>query len=269
VEKRVKESFRIVQLSDMHCGDSRFDHDLMIEALGEINRLRPDMVIVAGDLTEGGYREEFDQAKDYINLIECPQKVVIAGNHDCRNVGYLHFEDLIGPRYQTVSFDFCVYCGPVFQEKVKIVAVDSNKPDLNEGEIGRDHYTWIDEEFQGKEEYKVFVLHHHLVSVPGTGRERNIVWDAGDVLERLQEAKVDLVLAGHRHVPWVWPVAGMLILNSGTVSTWRTRGYTKPSYNVIEITSEKIAIAIRESRGKEKRELNFPRILREELEPKT
>ena len=40
--------------------------------------------------------------------------------------------------------------------------------------------------------------------MPGTGRERNIVNDAGDTLETLQRANVDLVLSGHKHVPYAW-----------------------------------------------------------------
>ena len=49
--------------------------------------------------------------------------------------------------------------------------------------------------------------------------ELNQVLDAGDVLSLLRQTGVDLVLAGHRHVPYVWPVAGMLLVHSGTVST--------------------------------------------------
>ena len=80
------------------------------------------------------------------------------------------------------------------------------------------------------------MLHHHLVPVPGTGRERNTVWDAGDVLALLAELRVDLVLSGHKHVPHVWLLNRVLLVNSGTVSSHRLRGYTRPSYNVIEVT---------------------------------
>ena len=31
----------------------------------------------------------------------------------------------------------------------------------------------------------VFILHHHLLPIPGTGRERNVVHDAGDTLDQL------------------------------------------------------------------------------------
>ena len=46
--------------------------------------------------------------------------------------------------------------------------------------------------------------------MPGTGRERNQVLDAGDVISLLRQLSVDLVLSGHRHVPYVWPVAGIV-----------------------------------------------------------
>jgi Icc protein len=236
-------SFTIVQISDLHCGDMRFDEKLMQTALKEINEMDVDLVVVAGDLTAFGYREQYEEAKGYIEQIQCSQIIATAGNHDCRNVGFLHFEELFGPRFQAEVFDFSVYCDTVFHEKIKIIAADSNKPDLDDGGIGREHYKWIEEEFQEKDEFKVFLLHHHLISIPGTGRERNTVWDAGDVLAELHRVGVDLVLAGHRHVPYVWPVANMLVVHSGTVSTWRTRGYTKPSYNIIELKPSGIDIS--------------------------
>jgi Icc protein len=56
-----------------------------------------------------------------------------------------------------------------------LVAIDSSKPDLDKGEIGREHYRWIEEGVAGEADLRIFVRHHHLVPVPGTGRERNQV----------------------------------------------------------------------------------------------
>jgi predicted phosphodiesterase len=81
--------------------------------------------------------------------------------------------------------------------------------------------------------------------VPGTGRERNTVWDAGDVIALLAEAGCDLVLAGHKHVPHVWLLNGILLVNSGTVSSYRLRGYTRPSYNVIEVTADSVRVTLK------------------------
>ena len=79
---------------------------------------------------------------------------------------------------------------------------------------------------------RIFVLHHHLLPVPGTGRERNIVYDAGDAIECLQRAGVDLVLSGHKHVPYAWRLENLFVVNAGTVSSLRLSGKTRPCYNV-------------------------------------
>ena len=122
------------------------------------------------------------------------------------------------------------------RDGVSVVAIDSTEPDLDHGQIGRGRYRWIEEQFRREEaDLKIFVLHHHLLPVPGTGRERNVVYDAGDAIECLQRAGVDLVLSGHKHVPYAWRLEDLFIVNTGTVSSLRLRGNTRPCYNVVEI----------------------------------
>ena len=129
---------------------------------------------------------------------------------------------------------------------IAIVAVDSSEPDLDHGQIGRGRYRWIEEQFaQEPAELRIFVLHHHLLPVPGTGRERNVVYDAGDAIECLQRAGVRLVLSGHKHVPYVWRLEDLFVVNAGTVSSLRLRGKTRPCYNVIEVADRHVNISRR------------------------
>ena len=251
--------FTIAQLSDLHCGDLRFDDALMDNCIDIINEEEADLVVMAGDLTLEGYREQFMQARGYLDRISCPRKTVIAGNHDCRNVGYIHFEELFGPRRSTVRFAHSGACGRGLGEDVEVVAVDSNKSDINDGEVGRHNYDFIAKEFSEGATFKIFVLHHHLVHIPGTGRERNIVWDAGDVLSVLRELRVDIVLSGHKHVPYVWPLARMYLITSGTVSTHRTRGLTPPSFNIIHIEGEEITVDMVSSVDGSRHSSTYPR----------
>jgi 3',5'-cyclic-AMP phosphodiesterase len=81
-----------------------------------------------------------------------------------------------------------------------------------------------------------------LLPVPGTGRERNIVNDAGDTLEALQRANVDLVLAGHKHVPYAWRLENLFVVNAGTVSSSRLRGNGRPCYNVVEVEGTHVSV---------------------------
>ena len=132
----MSERFTIAQLSDPHCGSPHFVPSLLDRAIVEINELEPDVVIVSGDLTSDGLRGEYQLARDYLDRIDCERMIVIPGNHDSRNVGYVHFEELFGERRSELHAD-----------GVSIVAVDSTEPDLDHGVIGRGRYEWIEERF--------------------------------------------------------------------------------------------------------------------------
>jgi 3',5'-cyclic-AMP phosphodiesterase len=227
----------IAQLSDVHVGGSRYREELLRTAIEEINTAGPDLVVIAGDLTDDGYPDQYPLADKELGAIAAEHIVRVPGNHDARNVGYLLYEDTFGARDSRLRFA----CGGL---DVALIGVDSSKPDIDEGEIGREHYGWIEEGFADDTDLRVFVCHHHLVPVPGTGRERNQVLDAGDVLALLRRCSVDLVLSGHRHVPYVWPLAGILLVHSGTVSTLRTRGFPRPAYNLVRIERGRIAIEL-------------------------
>jgi 3',5'-cyclic AMP phosphodiesterase CpdA len=228
----------IAQLSDVHVGGGRHDRALLDAAIAEVNAAAPDLVVIAGDVTDDGFPDQYPVAKEALDAIECERVVLVPGNHDARNVGYVLFEDTFGARDTRSRFS-------LEGGELVLVAVDSSKPDLDEGEVGREHYGWIEDGFAGEAELRVFVCHHHLMPIPGTGRERNQVLDAGDVLALLRRCEVDLVLSGHRHVPYVWPVGGMFLVHSGTVSTRRTRGFPHPAYNLIRVQERRIAVELR------------------------
>ena len=84
----------------------------MNRVIAELNQLQPDVVVVSGDLTTDGFRPEYKAWLAYADRIEAPL-LTVPGNHDSRNVGYLHFEDLIGPRMWVHDID-----------NVRIVGVD-------------------------------------------------------------------------------------------------------------------------------------------------
>ena len=220
----------IVHLSDTHGGSSFFLPNLLERAIDEINEMEPDAVVMTGDLTDEGFRQQYRSAQSYLFRIKCPQRLVVPGNHDSRNVGHIHFEELIGPRDSVIHLP-----------GITIVGVDSSEPDLDSGRIGRESYAWLEEAFRD-ENFKIFALHHHLLPVPATGRERNIVSDAGDVLEVLLKIGVDVVLTGHKHVPYAWKLENLFVVNAGTVATLRLRGRTKPCYNLIKLEKGRVRI---------------------------
>ena len=249
----------IAHLSDIHCGDPSFRESAMRSMIDEINRMAPDVVVVAGDLTAAGYDWEFEEAARWLEKLE-PQTVIIPGNHDSKNVGYIHFKRYFGERFKRYRHSFeSERAQRLAATGFTIVGADSSEPDLNDGQIGRERYGWIREQFDEPEDIKIFALHHHLVSVPGTGRERNIITDAGDVLAVLSKIDVDVILSGHKHVPFFWGLNGMLLANSGTATTRRVRGLTPPSWNEFQIDASTIKVYLHYEDGRRELAVIFSR----------
>jgi 3',5'-cyclic-AMP phosphodiesterase len=248
---------RVAQISDIHCGEPTFDPNMMESAVERINAMQPDIVVVAGDLTAAGYEWEFQEAVRWLDRIDYP-KIIIPGNHDSRNVGYVHFENYFGKRFFSYRQAFDTERADRLRAGgFTVVAVDSSEPDLNEGRVGREHYQWIKEQFHEPDDIKIFVIHHHLVSIPGTGRERNIITDAGDVLAELTQLDIDVVLSGHKHVPYFWGINGMLVCNSGTAATRRVRGRTPPSWNEIQVDASTVKTYLHYEDGRRELSLIF------------
>jgi len=175
----------IVHLSDLHFGMPEYVEKLGENVSKKIEQIKPELLIITGDITDCGYLEDYEEAKKFIDLLKSEKKLIVPGNHDARNAGELKGVPL-----------------------------------------------------------KMVVLHHHLIPVPNTGRERNIPVDAGDFLKLIGELHVNLVLWGHKHVPWFWKLNGTLMVNAGTATTRRTKARIEPSFNVINLneTSTKIII---------------------------
>ena len=68
--------FTIAQLSDLHCGQQFFLPNLLDRAIAEVNELRPDVVVISGDLTSHGFKDEYALAKEYVDRIECDRLVI-------------------------------------------------------------------------------------------------------------------------------------------------------------------------------------------------
>ena len=222
----------LAHISDIHCGPE-FQQDKVETAISEINRMEPDLVVVTGDLTSSGLREEYRAAQETISQIDA-ETLVLPGNHDERNVGYRVFNEIFGEAPKKTRLDGGI-----------IVGVDSAEPDIDEGHIGREQARWLRQTLREDSDFKIFALHHHLVPVPHTGREMNVLVDAGDILRLLLEEGVSLVLAGHRHVPFLWKVYDLHILHAGTLGSNRLRGSPTQSYNVLRVKKGILEITLR------------------------
>lgn len=227
----------LVQLSDIHVGP-QFRKEVFEKAVEEVNRLNPDAVIVTGDLTENGILNEFERVKEYLKKIKIKNIIVLSGNHDYRNTGYLLFKKFF-PSKTIHEFDDAV-----------IITLGTARPDRDEGEVGYRQNLWLARTLSKyTNKTKIIAMHHHLISVPDTGSDRIIVLDAGDVLQSALTAKVNLVLCGHKHRPWIWNLGPLTIAYAGTTSSERMRGLFENTYNIISIDEGKVSVDLKVVNG--------------------
>ncbi|MGH9877052.1 MAG: metallophosphoesterase family protein, partial [Nitrososphaerales archaeon] len=110
----------IVQLSDIHVGP-QFKKEVFEKAVEEVNQLDPDTVIITGDLTENGMLSEYERAREHLRKLKTKNIIVLSGNHDYRNTGYLLFKKFF-PSKTLYEFDDSV-----------MATLGTARPDRDEG----------------------------------------------------------------------------------------------------------------------------------------
>ncbi len=224
---------RIVHVSDIHLTSVYYKSEWGGKLISEVNSLSPDVLLVTGDLTHDGYMHEYEVVKDFFKKleVEVDNRVVLPGNHDARNEGYKVFEEIFGTRFPSYEDDVVAICG-----------IDSSEPDIDDGHVGRENYPYISQKLSVNSKVRILALHHHLIPIPGTGREQHIPTDAGDVLELCKKLDINFVLSGHKHKPWIWRLEDTYLVTAGTATTLRLKGDSYPSFNIMEIEECRVVL---------------------------
>ncbi|MGC2427211.1 MAG: metallophosphoesterase family protein [Nitrososphaeraceae archaeon] len=231
---------QLVQISDIHIG-SFFKQEVFDSVVDEVNKLKPDAIIITGDLTDEGLLFQFEHASEEIKKFNCQNLIVLAGNHDYRHTGYLVFKKFFSTSKQIYEFDDAI-----------VLTLGTARPDRDEGEVGYRQNLWMEKTLSkyNNNKTKIIAMHHHLIGIPDTGTDKIIILDAGDTLRACLQSKVSLVLCGHKHRPWVWKLGSLEIAYAGTVASTRFRGFFENSYNIIEIKDGKTNVDIKIVGGK-------------------
>lgn len=224
---------KILHISDTHIdGEKYFDERLLEKVLDESKKEDYDLLIHSGDVTQEGKEDHYIRARDIFARIDIPF-VVIPGNHDQRSGGLALFKEYIGVPNGVEDLDGCV-----------VIHVDSGVQDSDVGRVGMIKFNMMSKALRKYHDkpIKIVVLHHHTIPIPRAGRERNVLSNAGDLLDLFLKFDVDLVLSGHRHYPNVYNIDGTVFVNAGTTSGRKTRYGDVNSYNVIEIEEDNLTV---------------------------
>ena len=210
----------IVQLTDLHVrppGVAAYrvcESNMMTErALRAAARLRPDAVIITGDLTDCGLAPEYALLDGMVRrLLPCPVHV-IPGNHDRREVMAAQMAGV--PAGDGGFIQYCVDAGPV-----RLVMLDTVVPGAGHGALDGGRLDWLDRALAERPDQPTMIGMHHPPFLCGLAH-----MDAINLLDHeafaaivARHKQVRRIVCGHHHRPVVAQVAHAIATISPSVA---------------------------------------------------
>ena len=244
----------ILHGSDVHFGNP---HRPSVAAgfLELARRVSPDVVVLAGDLTQRAKVREFAQAHAYLGEFGPAPVVVTPGNHDIPL--YRVHERLFAPFRNYQAFISQELDTATRVDGAILVALNSADPyrGLVNGRIEAGQLHFLARIFQetSDADVRIVVIHHALAPPPDGGSDAVLPRNAS-LLDRFRGLGVDLILSGHLHRGFVTSSSevrpdhrdhgDIAIVHSGTATSNRGRKAEKGenSVNVLKIRAEGIEV---------------------------
>jgi 3',5'-cyclic AMP phosphodiesterase CpdA len=228
----------IAHISDTHFGTERPE---VVTALAELLiSMRPELVILSGDVTQRARRSQFDAARRFIDSYDL-RTLVIPGNHDVplENVFARLFAPFAG--YRRVFGDNLE--PEVASDDMLVIGVNTVRPYRHkDGEVSDKQIEQVSARLRQATDAQLrIVVTHQPVHVIREKDVRNRLINHERAIAAWAEAGADLVLGGHIHLPYVRPLntpsralaSELWSVQAGTALSTRIREGISNSFNVI------------------------------------
>jgi 3',5'-cyclic AMP phosphodiesterase CpdA len=236
----------LVHLSDLHFG--RVDDALLAPLRDAVHGLRPDLVVVSGDLTQRARRAQFAKAAAFLDSLPGPQ-LVVPGNHDVPfyDVARRFLAPLARFRSRIEAEEF-----PYYQDgEIAAIGINTARSlTFKGGRINREQVAEVERRFRGlPEPVTRIVVSHHPFDLPDGAEAEDLVGRAGMAMEVFAGCGVDVFLSGHLHTTHVGSTArryriegyAALVVQAGTATSTRERGEAN-AFNVLRIGERSLGL---------------------------
>jgi 3',5'-cyclic AMP phosphodiesterase CpdA len=242
---------RLVHLSDLHFG--AHDDDLVEAVEQSVETLKPDLVVVSGDFTQRARTEQFREACQFLERLRDGGHEVLGvpGNHDVPLYDVLR--RFLSPLTRYRRFIDETLCPFIDLPGLAVLGINTARSlTFKDGRISKEQVEFIRETFSrtDPESTRVLVTHHPLYAVPVGDEIERAVGRQQLALDAIEQAGVDLVLAGHAHhasthdaSELVTRSGGALVVQAGTATSTRVREQEQ-SFNTIDIEGGRVTVTV-------------------------
>jgi 3',5'-cyclic AMP phosphodiesterase CpdA len=235
----------IAHLSDLHFGR---EVSAVVEGLlDSLNELKPDLVIISGDLTQRAKNSEFKKAVSFLEQLPFPY-LIVPGNHDMAMYN-------LAERFFYPWKKWQRYIGPdmypiVRQAGLTAMGINTARRtgwhlDWSRGSINEEQIRTIEVSMKNEASDSLRLLvAHHPFWLPKKFERRHVIDGRDTALQSLNKAGIDIILSGHIHIAYSKIMEGVLISHTGTTFSNRLMADTPNSYNVIRGNWESVVIEL-------------------------
>jgi Icc protein len=239
-----QKTVRIALVSDTHCNrDTEGDRPLykarLEKVIAEVNAAKVDVVLIAGDLTEGGKREQFEDFKAQSKGFRSPVYVV-PGNHD---VGGKHLVDKPGGTTAERNTLYEAQLGPSHWAAtiagVRILGINASL--LGSGLPGEaTQWTFLEKALAKPSPEPTLLLTHYPLYLTSADEPSSEYWNVepaprARLLTLLEKGKVHAVLSGHLHRPLEIRQKNVLYTGTPPVSFGLPRGKQPQGWTLVTL----------------------------------
>lgn len=224
----------LLHIADTHFGTER---PAVVEALIDLAaRQRPDLVVLAGDITQRARPAQFRAAKAFVDRLGAPV-LAVPGNHD---IALLDLWARLRRPYARYAKVFGADLEPVHASPdLLVVGVNTTRTWRHKnGEVSAAQIDRVARLLSAAsaQQLRVVVV-HQPAAVTRAGDRTDLLRGHEAALRAWSVAGADLVLGGHIHLPYTLAPQGLArrlwVLQAGTAVSSRTRREAPNSVNIV------------------------------------